>query len=51
MDRLVDLYTNENNVNAIAKIIDLVFKKKIYLTDYYYEVVSKKEVQLLEKLV
>ena len=51
MVRLVEWYTNEVNFNAIAKIIDLVFKKKIYLTDYYYEVASTKEVQRLEKLV
>lgn len=47
MVRLVEWYTNEVNFNAIAKIIDLVFKKKIYLTDYFYEVVSTKEVQRL----
>ena len=36
MDRLVDCYTNGDNVNLIAKIIDLVFNKKIFITDYYY---------------
>ncbi len=42
MKRLVEWYTNEVNFNAIAKIIDLVFKKKIFITDYFYEVVSTK---------
>lgn len=41
LKRLVDFYTTEDNIQAVAKIIDMAFKKKIFLTDYYYEVVSK----------